>query len=246
MILLADIGNSRVKWGRLDGGRFAFGGAAVWRGKDPAGLFEMLWEGLARPDRVLVSTVVRRGVSEGLREWMAGRWSLEAEFAEVSRAAFGVTNGYAVPERLGVDRWLALIAARRHYPGASCIVDCGTAATVDVLAESGEHLGGLIVPGLELMRRSLAEGTEALEANVTAHFELLARDTQDAITAGCRHALAGFIERVAHAVPDLIGGPCRNIMTGGDGERVLPALEIPFELDPHLVLRGLAIMAEDL
>lgn len=245
MILLADIGNSRIKWARLDAGRFTPEGAAQWRGEEPEALLDRLWAALPRPARVLVSTVVRQGVAEVLQHWLKRRWSLEPEFVRVSRAAYGVSNAYEVPERLGVDRWLALLAAKRHYPGASCIVDCGTAVTVDVLTSAGEHLGGLIMPGLALMRRSLAEGTEALGAQATQHLGLLARDTQDAITAGSSQALAGFIERVAGELPSVVAEPCRNILTGGDAELMAPMLRVPIELDPHLVLRGLAVVAEE-
>lgn len=244
MILLADIGNTRIKWGRLDKGRLTPGSAAVWHGGDPKSVFDALWAAEPAPVRVLVSTVVHRDVVASLLEWVDRRWSIKPEFASVSRAAHGVTNGYKVPERLGVDRWLALIAVRRHYPGAACVIDCGTATTLDVLSDSGQHLGGLIVPGLELMRRSLASGTEALREQATSHLELLACDTQDAITAGTFQALAGFIERMAGELPGLVQGPCRNIVTGGDGERMASALRIPFDLDPHLVLRGLAVVAE--
>src|SRR5690606_2659551 len=89
-------------------------------------------------------------------------WSVPIEAVSARPEGFGVINAYAAPERLGADRWLALIAARRIEPGAVCVVDCGTAITIDVMHADGVHLGGLIMPGLGFTRRMLVEAAHGI------------------------------------------------------------------------------------
>jgi len=248
MILLVDVGNSALKWATLEAGGLDPGGHAYLAGADAAALMDDFCSDLPVPDRVVVAGVGPDAVNEALRQAAARHWAVEAEFLRSSSAAGGVVNAYSEPERLGIDRWAALVAARADGRRAACIVDCGTAATVDVLDAGGTHLGGLIIPGLGLMRRALEGGTqirsvEPLEAE--GRVALFAGDTYDAIQGGSLYALVAFIDRVAADVAVALGEAPQGYVTGGDASAVLPLLGGRWEHRPDMVLEGLALLAEE-
>ena len=243
MILLVDVGNSVLKWGLLQDGEIARTGRVVHRGKDLVELLDEVWSERHPPDRVVVSNVAGTDVTEILSEWVEAEWHVEAEFPKAAARAHGVTNAYTEPERLGVDRWAALLAAHELVEGPTCIVDCGTALTLDVLAADGTHLGGLIVPGLAMMRRSLLEGTAGIAPGDDGEVALLARDTQGAVTGGTLYALVAFIDRVTADVEAEVDGAFARVITGGDAPRLLPLLSGDYRPEPHLVLKGLARFA---
>jgi type III pantothenate kinase len=151
-----------------------------------------------------------------------------------------VCNAYQQPEQLGVDRWLALVAVRRHYQIPACIVDCGTAITVDLMDVNGKHQGGLISPGLTLMRKALTEGTEALQFLETDYVFGPANFTGAAIYSGTLSAAAGLIEHVLTRQP----GTVQLILTGGDAKLIARQLMGKPVIDTNLVLRGLAMVVE--
>lgn len=159
--------------------------------------------------------------------------------ARSTAAALGVSNAYEQPERLGVDRWLSLLAAHRYYPGKRCIVDCGTAITVDIL-DQGRHLGGLIAPGLATMRKSLHSETAALDAVDCSSDLHFARHTAAAITGGTLMAAIGLIRSAMQR----LAGDYRLLLTGGDAELLAAKLELPLIVDRDLVLKGLSVLAD--
>lgn len=170
------------------------------------------------------------------------------EFIIAQHSAFGVSNGYSEPHKLGPDRWAALIAAHHAQLGATCIVDCGTALTIDVLTADGKHLGGLIMPGLNLMRSALFFHTHALPCKMNLETETdiasLARDTQAGIRSGTLYAVVATIERV---IADIASDRKlrTRVITGGDAEHIAPRLAGHYRHEPDLVLQGLAIIAGD-
>ena len=146
---------------------------------------------------------------------------------------------------MGVDRWLAILAARKRYGGAVCVVDVGTAVTIDQVDDTGQHLGGVIVPGIDLMYRSLFKDTGDIgrldarsENPPPAERETLGRSTTAAINGGIMSAICGLIESCAAQLE----ARCRDnvlIITGGDAERIVSHLRIAAEIRPALVLEGL-------
>jgi len=248
MILLVDVGNSALKWATLGVGDLNPGGHVYLTGADAAALVDDLCSDLSVPDRVVVASVGPDAVNEALRQTVARRWGVEAEFLRSSSSARGVINAYREPTRLGIDRWATLVAARADGRWAACIVDCGTAVTVDVLDSEGTHLGGLIVPGLGLMRRALEGGTQIhpVEPSGTeGRVALFASDTYDAIQGGSLYALVAFIDRVARDVAVALGEAPKRYVTGGDAPAVLPLLEGRWAHRPDMVLEGLALLAEE-
>lgn len=240
MNLLVDIGNSRLKWATSAQDGLVVGHAMPNSALTEARLAEV-WKALPKPERLAISCVSARRLAGVTRSVASALWPGILIFEAKSEAqAFGVKNAYPQPEKLGIDRWLALLAARRHYALPVCIVDCGTAITVDLLDEKGRHLGGMICPGLELMKQSLSAGTEALGYDDSAFTVGPANYTAAAIYSGVLSAAAGLIEHVFSAQTER----CQLLLTGGDAPLIAGQLGYSCRIDPDLVLRGLSLLLE--
>lgn len=239
MKLLIDIGNSRLKWAVEEGGALVFRVACDYRQQDWLERLRENWRAIA-PRRIAIANVGQKSLCEQVRQLCALLWPRLSPFvARSSALALGVSNAYSQPETLGVDRWLAMLAAHRQYSGRLCIVDCGTAITIDVL-DHGRHLGGLISPGLATMRKSLLKETAAL-GEVTCSGELqFARHTEAAIAAGTMLAAVGLIESARQRLDD----DYRLLLTGGDGELLAPQLAVPLSVDQDLVFKGLSALLD--
>jgi type III pantothenate kinase len=240
-MLLVDIGNSRIKWSRYDQRLATMGEVQT---ADTGVLDQVLtadWARLPKPPRVLVSNVGGAVLGDRVARWVEAHWDQAPVFAASEGSAFGVLNGYEDPRQLGVDRWLALIAAWRRFRGAVCLADCGTAVTVDALSDRGRHLGGLILPGLSLMRRSLAQaaGLASIEGG---RIVSLAHNTADGIASGGACAIAACIDRVAAMLQEHYGRTA-CVLTGGAATDIAALVGHGKALVPDLVLRGLAIWA---
>lgn len=247
MDLLVDIGNTSLRWAWHADGQLGEVGSVRHFGGLPIDLLAA-WEDVEKPDRVLVANVGGEAVAAAFSRVCEGRWGLAPSFVRTQAEAFGVRVAYAEPARLGVDRWLALVAARRHFPGDVLIVDAGTAITFDLLAADGRHLGGLILPGVEAMRDTLLRGTQIPRLEVPDRVAApvdrpWAEDTAGAIGAATIQAPAALAERLQRALAERAGGVPRLLVTGGDGARLLPALPTGAELVPDLVLQGLALVS---
>jgi type III pantothenate kinase len=209
------------------------------------------WKDLEGVSRIVVANVGGPKVAEQLREWSQNYWQAVPEFLVARSSGYGIRSAYSRPETLGVDRWLELVAVRQRYRsanqnGAICIVDCGTAITIDVLATDGKHLGGLIVPGLTIMPKLLVDNTAGINENTEElEHSLLASTTSAAVNAGALYAAISFIDRVSSDVAAETKGELKRIITGGDAPRVLPLLRDRYEHLPDLVLWGLAQVARD-
>jgi len=238
--LLVDIGNSRLKWATSGPGGLASGSALANATLTEENLTEV-WQGMPPPERLAIACVSARRLAGVTRRVAGSLWpGITIIEAKSEAEAFGVRNAYREPEKLGVDRWLALLAARRHYALPACIVDCGTAITVDLLDAHGLHLGGMICPGLELMKTSLSAGTEALGYEASAFAVGPANHTGAAIYSGVLSAAAGLIEHVFSAQPE----PCQLLLTGGDAQLIAGQLGCACRTDADLVLRGLSLLVE--
>lgn len=244
MTLLLDIGNSRIKWARWQERALSAHGATLHRGHSIQARLDELWDTLAPPQAVLGCNVASRAVGAAVGAWVERRWGAPCRFIDPESRAFGVVNAYPAPTQLGADRWCTLIAAHHRYPGARCIVGCGTAATIDVLDAGGTHRGGLIVPGVHLMREALLHHTERVREVSGKVAPLLARSTPDAVTTGTVYAFTSLIERVVVEAGAELGATLSCLVTGGDAELVRTHLRCDSVHTPHLVLEGLAVVAE--
>ncbi|MBK1681578.1 type III pantothenate kinase [Rhodocyclus tenuis] len=234
MIVAIDAGNSRIKWGIwADGG---WGGMGALETADAAGLVAVA-SGWPADARIAVCNVAGEGVAAALRAALGARADA-ARWLRPGLRQCGVESRYLPPERLGADRWAALIGARARVSSACLVVCAGTATTIDVLDADGVFQGGLIVPGVDLMRRSLA-GATALLPYADGEFADLPRCTQDAIASGCLHAQAGAVERLYRQLP--AGSPC--LLSGGSAPALAAHLALPVRRIDNLVLEGLARFA---
>src|SRR3569832_1063651 len=249
MTLLVDIGNSRIKWASVRRHkRTDLQSAARPTNATFAAFAAEHWAASKAPKKILIANVAGADLAEAADAWMQAHWRRRPVFVTAEAFADAIAVGDAVGAALGVDRWAALVAARERWSTAVCIVDAGTAITLDVLSTDGHHLGGLIMPGIELMRRSLMERSEGIRA-ATASPErgdstLLARDSQSGGDGGTLYAAGAAIDRVMQDVGTELGETLTRVITGGDAERLLTLLHGQYHHVPDLVLHGLAIIAE--
>jgi len=243
MILELDIGNSLIKWRQIhEQDRRVLNAGVV---TDVSALQDAL-NGDAMPVMIRLCSVRNTRAVELLRDWAAESWGLAISSATVTKTCGGVSNHYANPSKLGVDRWMAMLAAFRRADGACVIVDCGTALTIDVVDAKGSHLGGYILPGLGMMRASLEANTniELLErpAQQTTRQSLsLGHSTDEAVCNGTLAAGVALIEHVINA--ELVGVEKLSLyFTGGDADAVAASVTTHSgEVIPGLVLDGLAV-----
>lgn len=247
MTLLIDIGNTRIKWATLNGGVLGEQSAAshaAW-GRDE--ITNTVLVQSIPPKRVVVANVGGSKIGELLREAVRSVWNVDAQFVHSTAQAGDVRNAYPEPAKLGVDRWMAMIGARAMQRVPVCIVSVGTAMTIDALDGNGLHLGGVIVPGPDLMVTSLLRNTSeiatrAAQGNIGA--DVFADNTLGAIRQGAVNALAALVERAVQSMQARISATPLLFLTGGASASVEGLLKYPYRHVPDLVLRGLAVVAD--
>jgi len=242
-VLVFDLGNSRWKWALAGNGLRAPGRAQDY-GDDFARRLDAALATMPRPDRAAAVAVASGAQRATLHAWLAQRWNLALDLFTPEAQGHGVTNGYREPARLGADRWAALVAARARARGPACVVDAGTAVTIDALDTDGVFRGGVILPGLMLQRAALLQGTSGIAESEGQERDPLARSTADAVSAGTLLGLAGAVDRVLDEQALLLGTPPTVFVSGGDAPRLLPLLRHAAIEAPDLVLEGVARMAE--
>jgi type III pantothenate kinase len=200
-------------------------------------------------DRVLASNVAGHTFATRLSGVIGMHCNQDVHFARAESEAFGLTNSYKRPRRIGVDRWVAMIGARVEFGGALCVVDAGTAVTIDAVDRDGHHLGGMIVPGFQLMADALHRSTKEIpptRRNATAAatgMNAFATSTEAAVQNGALTAICGAVERSVRAMRSSGFRP-KVVLTGGDASRILKHLDANVLHRPNLVLQGLAFMVQ--
>jgi len=240
MILAIDAGKTRIKWGTYADGSWRETGACVTA--DATKLCEM-WSHINAVRRIMIANVAGEDVHAAIVEATV-RFCSDPEFIASQAAQCGVRSSYEHPEQLGCDRWAALIGAHRLYPGASLVVNAGTAMTVDALSDEGLFLGGIIVPGRDLMRRALDVHTAGLRWQ-PGEVRFFPNNTGDAIMSGAAHALAGAIERMGNFMCASGQDPLRVILSGGTAEILRPLIALEAITVENIVLEGLVAMTEE-
>lgn len=250
--LAIDVGNTRLKWAQYaspqPGAKLVAHGAVFLETIDS--LAESDWQALAPPDSMLGSIVAGEGVKRRVEEQLE-LWDIVPRWVVSSAHAAGVTNGYDHPNRLGTDRWVALIGARQRVlahgtPRPALVVMVGTAVTVDALDETGRFLGGLIIPGFGLMLRALEMGTAGLKAP-TGEVRDFPTNTSDALMSGGAHSIAGAVERTYRRLRDRTQQEPLLFMSGGAAVKLAPITDLAFETVDTLIFEGLlALQAQRL
>jgi len=238
LILAVDAGNSRVKWALHDGRGFVRDG---WVKHADIDALDAQWSSLPTPSAIVIANVAGDCIGQRLQR-SSERWKTVPRWARSVRSQAGVSNRYEEPSQLGIDRWAALIGARRFSSDPCVVANVGTAMTVDALTAGGEFIGGIIVPGFDLMHESLAAHAARLGAE-RGNFTSFPRTTRDAITSGAIQALCGAVERMREAM--LMAGHQEPVLifSGGAGELVGRHMGRPVRIVDKLVLEGLVQIA---
>jgi len=244
--LLIDLGNTRLKWAQQTTGDWRTDVAAL-AGRDVVPLLDKVWRAIPAPEKIVISSVSSPETLQVVTHWIERNWSIPPHVIRAQAEQLGVKNGYTDPATLGADRWAALIAVRGLTALPACIVDCGTAVTVDALSADGEFLGGVIFPGLHLLRNSLTHGTQGIKKVADGNdAECLARSTADGVAAGTLFGLVGAMEHLIQEYRKTLGEGMQIFLTGGDAPRLAPRLKLSVTRMPDLVLKGLARVADSL
>jgi type III pantothenate kinase len=247
MILVIDVGNTRLKWAWLTASGLSEQQAIVHREAKPDVWTPALFDEAQKPDRVLVSNVAGEAMAGILTQLTRQTFGVKIEFVTATGSFLELTNGYLNPSLLGADRWLAVIGAWTKVRSALCVVDAGTAVKVDSVDAKGQHLGGLIVPGIHMMRDALIKNTSdiasAVERSTPSVAGILAKDTIGAVSRGAVFAMAGMADRAAEIIEQSTGVRPKLFITGGDAGMITGTMRAQGEIVPDLVLQGLAVIA---
>lgn len=243
MILAIDAGNSRLKWGvfDIDGELRAHGMCLNTEFGSEA---PIAWRACKR---AVVSNVAGEVIAEKLNVVLRPL-DIPIRWVVASAQACGVSNSYTTPQQLGTDRWAALIAAWQHYRAPCIVVNAGTALTVDALgvdkiAGHGIFLGGLIVPGFNLMQMSLTHDTAGIRA-LPGTSQNFPTNTGDALYSGALSAMVGAVESMIIKLQQREGQLPRCVLSGGDATLLAEALKDSelannVVIADNLVLQGL-------
>ncbi|SFW41532.1 type III pantothenate kinase [Luteibacter sp. UNCMF366Tsu5.1] len=242
MILLLDLGNTRLKFALLHEGEFTHRGAFGWDA-DIAHELATLWADWPTPERIVGASVVD-GARETAVAVAAGKAFGHSPFwVRTPASSNGVANAYAEPHRLGVDRFLAMVDAFAAGRAPCVLASVGTALTLDALSADGRHLGGWIAPGPLLMQQSVLGATVQVRPDGAGTVRDLADNTADGLASGCWQACAALVERFVDRATPLLGGRPAVTLGGGDANLLAPLLDHEVTLVPDAVLRGLAVWA---
>lgn len=240
-MLLLDIGNSRVKWTLLPALDAPLPSAkAIAHEGAPAAAIHALAAQVpaSQCTAVFIAHVTGAAHEAAITQAVQTAFAVAPVFARSSAECAGLKNAYADPTRLGVDRWLAMLALWSSTHTAFCVASAGTALTFDAVDASGQHQGGVIAPGLAAMIDATLGHTRFAVGDIQLSYESgLGRDTEACVRQGALHASAGLLDRLASRHP----GP--PVLAGGDASVLAPLLTAPWQLQADLVLKGLAAWA---
>jgi len=239
--LYIDRGNTALKWQLVENTELLESGVF---GNDVA-----LTEGLSTLtsyclSNIYVSSVASEEFYRHLTAWAKEYRQPFPNFVESTREACGVLNAYQEAGQLGVDRWLAMIAAHHKYSGMLCVVDSGTALTMDFLLENGNHLGGFIVPGAELMMSSLLKNTQKIQVDNMSNSNRLGKNTSEAVTFGIEQMLQLFVLEKVAEIETKHQQQMTVVLTGGHANILAEGLLGRVRLEKDLVLQGLKLVSK--
>jgi type III pantothenate kinase len=245
MILEMDFGNSRIKWRVRDLENILIRGV-VDREEGLDQIAVALRAYAAQIKSIFVASVLAKSANLWIDSWAKKNLNLIPQYAMSQSEAAGVINGYDDPSRLGVDRWLAVVAAFNICQTACVVISSGTALTVDLVNQQGRHLGGYIVPGWVTSVRALNNSTQLINLSDISSFKLVSgTSTQTAVSHGLASCYVGLIQNAItqlaitqHDTQTAVGSPS-IIATGGDAQR-LKELFPEIQVKEELVLDGLA------
>lgn len=239
MRLLVDVGNTQVKYVFQATERLAPLTDIVYL--DYVGFKERMAQGaFSQVSGVTFANVHGTEMPDAIEAWATTN---NIAFLQVhsEAKAFGVYSSYQQPERLGVDRWLAMVGAKQLYPQQNLlIIDAGTATTVDVLDANGQHYGGWIMPGVQTLFDSLLTRTKKIIATPSATASLsFGLDSSNCLSHGSWAMTIGAVKEAIIQANNLLTID-KILITGGNGEEITKLITDNLQLEPKLVFHGLS------
>lgn len=230
MRLLIDSGNTRVKYGVSRESKISMLSGIQEATSILENCSEIIYAAVAIHEEL--ELLLKKARKLGLK---VTRVTTEAE-------RFGIKCAYPTHQNLGVDRWLGIVAAKHLFPSDYLIViDSGTAVTIDIVTYTNQHVGGWIMPGLELMQSAISQKAPGVFRDAVFEREIFGTNTPSALNSGCTFALVGAIEKAIALVVNT-GIPQQSIkivLTGGDAPTLKKLLQFEIEFVPDLLLIGL-------
>lgn len=238
MILEIDVGNSELKWRLLVAGAVSDRGKTAYREQQ----YLQALPAVDTVTRIRIASVAGDAWDKRLQAELGARYGRTAEFALVTPVCAGVRCAYAEPGLLGIDRWLAVVAAYQRLKQAVLVVDLGSALTIDLVDAGGVHLGGYIIPGQGLMRRALHDGTGRVRFDLHGDDQQTAAgvSTAEAVQRGTNLALLGAVKLAIDLASQRLTTAPAVMLTGGGGEWLAASLAGVVQHRPDLVFEGLA------
>lgn len=240
MRLEIDLGNSYLKWRymaplRISGGRLLLAELDAWLAEQSAAITE-IW----------ISSVASDSINHQLSNRLQLHFGVEPEFARVTKEAVGVVNAYADPTRMGVDRWLVMLAAWDMLHCAFVVVDAGSAINIERVSADGRYLGGSILAGFQMQQRTLLGQTARVRFDLSAGDPLQGgKDTAGCVASGAELVLRGVAQQLPDILAELaqVSGQSKLVVTGGDAQQLVGYLpeSLKYQLVPELVMDGLGL-----
>lgn len=255
MELWIDAGNTRLKWQLCDGDYLLAKDAVVHK-QSMADAIEQVLCHKALADNLAAGNIGFVGLASVLNEQaisvltkaVKSRLGIDIVIAKVEKQFMGLKCAYQQPEKLGVDRWLALLSAYHRYNSAVCVVSFGSALTVDVASREGIHSGGFILPGIKMSIDALLGGTHSVRFNMAdlADSLELGNDTASAVTNGVLFQAVALLSKLSEDIARKFSGESvKFVLTGGDSMQVKALLDKEgvgdFAIDQDLVIQGLRL-----
>lgn len=241
MELYLDSGNSSIKW-------WVDTEVALFRGSfdysDISGSLIKVREKYPKIQQIILASVLDRCNQKRIVEALTALFNCPLKQCIVTEKAVDVTCAYDDVEMLGIDRWLAVIAAWNKYKKSCLVVDLGTAATLDVVDKKGVHLGGYIVSGLGLSIKALLEGTDNVRPGSLESSKLRLKVGQNTAEAVYNGALASLVSLINAAYSDVLDKDKQALLliSGGDANLVVSHLEYHHLLVENLVFSGMKLL----
>jgi len=242
-LLLIDIGNTFIHWAVQETGQaLSSMQTCIYREEAIEKILTSNMSEMTAIKKIYISSVAGEKLNMSVKEWFLSHKEVLPQFIISKNSGYGVNNAYAVPEQLGADRWAAIVGAYYLSSTSCCVLDCGTAATLDVIDPDGQHLGGWIMPGYRLFHQTLSQETAGINANNIASTSklTLGNNTGQCIDVAWHQGILALTQRTLSETK-LLNFNC--YITGGDAERLLPLLGKEWCYANDLVLQGLAVMA---
>lgn len=216
----------------------------AWLEATLARFFESAHEQFATPLETLVIGSVVPALSENIRAALKKYEIPQVLFVD-SSLELGIDIALDNPHEIGADRFANALAALKHYGPASIVVDFGTATNMDVLADDGRYLGGVISPGLETSISALLSKAAKLSGvEIGVPQKAVGANTREALESGFYFGEVAKVEGLISRIEAELGYPCRHITTGGLCQVLTPLLQGEYTADPTLTLEGLRLIAE--